>query len=483
MRIPRAARAVVGALLLGGAATLFSGDRDRFWTAAAQLGALPAGVERDDLNLLLITLDTTRADRLGAYGYHVQTPSLDRLAEEGVLFEQAVSPVPFTLPAHGSLFTGRFPPSHGVRGNGGVFDAGHTTLAEVLEAAGFRTAAFVGSYVLDSVWGLDQGFDLYSDGFDAPEFTWLPRGQLQRPADRVADAALRWIHEAQSSRFFAWLHFYDPHAPYRPPEPYRTVHADSPYDGEIAFVDAQIGRVLRFLEERRLLDRTIVVAIGDHGESLGDHGEQTHGFFVYESVIHVPFIVRAPFSRIRGTRVSAVTRTVDVMPTVLDLLGLRPQPHVEGTSLAPLMSGVARDPGLHAYAETLFPRQRFGWSDLRSIRSGRFKLIAAPRMELYDLSTDPREETNLYDTHRRLGERLAARLHLLERRFGPARPEASAAPLSPVEAARLATLGYVAGRRLAGAASGGRQRLADPKDKIDEYNATSQRPSAGDAEP
>jgi arylsulfatase A-like enzyme len=426
------------------------------------------------LNLLVITLDTTRADRLGAYGYSVQTPSIDRLAEEGVLFEQAASPAPLTLPAHGSLFTGRFPPSHGVRGNGGFFtDADHVTLAEVLRDRGFETGAFVGAYVLDATWGLNQGFSTYDDGFE-PADKWRGIGNLRRPADRVVDAALDWLGTASAARFFAWVHFYDPHAPYDPPEPYRTMHADSPYVGEIGFMDAQIGRLLRFFDDRGLLDRTIVVVIGDHGESLGDHDEQTHGFFVYESAIRVPFIIRTPHAALRGRRISDPVRTVDVMPTVLRLLQLPEPPATEGTSLIPLMTGAATRLGLGGYSEALLPRHAFGWSDLRSFRSGRYKLIAAPRPELYDLAVDPQETTNLYGARPRVGERLMNELDALEQRFEAASTATAPISIDPAQAARLASLGYVSGARTP-RTTRNREGLADPKDKVGEYNTLMQR--------
>ena len=280
------------------------------------------------------------------------------------------SVTPLTLPAHGSLFTGRFPPSHGVRGNGGFFaDADHTTLAEVLRERGFQTGGFVGAYVLDSTWGLDQGFDTYLDEFDAPTVTWRSHGHLQRRADEVIDSALAWLDHAASSRFFAWLHFYDPHAPYEPPEPYATMHADEPYVGEIGFVDAQIGRVLAFLDQRGLVDRTIVVAVGDHGESLGEHGERTHGFFIYESALRVPFIVRTPFGKDAG---AARERSRAHGRRDADGAGHARHAKCPGdrrNQSCPSHDGRrVRELGLEAYAETLYP--------LHAIRMERFAHVA-----------------------------------------------------------------------------------------------------------
>jgi len=252
-------------------------------SAGVELGRLAGGGSQKDLNLVIITLDTTRADRIGAYGARdVETPAIDALAREGVLFDQAVAVAPLTLPAHSSIFTGRFPPEHGVRDNGGFFlDDAQVTLAEVLKGRGYRTGGFVAAYVLDSKWGISQGFDTYFDNFDLSQTRGISLGSIQRPANEVVDRALPWILEAKDGPFFAWLHFYDPHTPYRPPEPFLTRYKGHPYNGEIAFMDSQVGRVVEKLKSLGLYDRTVIVVMGDHGESLGDHGEAAHGFFIY----------------------------------------------------------------------------------------------------------------------------------------------------------------------------------------------------------
>jgi len=438
------------------------------------LGRLAAGVSASDLNLLVITLDTTRADRIGAYGFRdIQTPNLDRLAREGVLFEQAASAAPLTLPAHSSIFTGKFPPEHGVRDNGGFFlDPRETTLAEILKARGFRTGAFVGAYVLDSKWGINQGFDTYFDNFDLSKYKAISLGAIQRPGNEVVDHGLQWLDETPASRFFCWLHLYDPHAPYEPPEPYRSIYRGRPYLGEIAFVDAQVGRVISYLEAHQLLDRTIVVILGDHGESLGDHGEATHGFFVYESTAHVPLIIRAPFSAtLGGRRVADVVRSVDVMPTVLEMLGIAQPKDIEGTSVASLMTGAARELNLDTYTEAMYPLHHFGWSDLRAMRAGRYKLIAAPRPELYDLQDDPGESHDLFARREALGNRMLDRLHDRERRFVKRdEPEKQTIEVDPDARARLAALGYVGTFVASAAPDEARTGLADPKDKIDLFN-------------
>ena len=434
----------------------------------SEVGRLPRGVEPSDLNLVLITLDTTRADRLGAYGWtRVPTPNLDRIAGEGVVFEHAVAPAPLTLPAHSSLFTAKSPPQHGVRDNGGFFlDQRETTLAERLKAGGVTTGGFVGAYVLDRKWGIAQGFDRYVDDFDLSKFDTPSLGEVERPGNEVADRALEWLQTVKSSRFFGWLHFYDAHSPYAPPEPYRARFADRPYLGEIAFVDAQIGRIRAFLEQERLLDRTVIVVIGDHGESLGDHGESTHGFFVYQSVLQVPLMVLAPYDALRGRRVADVVRTVDVMPTILDLMGIPFADNVEGRSLVPLMTGTVREMGLAAYAEAVYPRYHYGWSDLRSLTSDRFKFIEAPRPELYDLARDPNETRNLYEERRPLADRMAAILRAADSNSAAGvRP---AADVDPDTRARLAALGYVG--TFVATPTADRAQLADPKDKIELFN-------------
>ena len=447
----------------------------RTWSVTSptgvRLGHLPRGVHPSDLNLLLVTLDTTRADRLGAYGFRaVETPHLDRIAREGVLFEHAVSPAPLTLPAHSSLFTSKLPPAHGVRDNGGFFlDERETTMAERLKGRGYRTGGFVGAYVLDHKWGVAQGFEKYFDNFDLSKYRSVSLSSVERRGNEVADRALEWLDRVASSKFFAWVHFYDAHSPYDPPEPYKSRYADRPYAGEIAFVDSQVGRLLAWLDAHKLLDKTVVVVIGDHGESLGDHGEGTHGFFVYESVLHVPLLIRTPYDAMPGRKVSDVVRNVDVLPTVLDLLGIQSSERFEGQSLVSLMTGARNELGLDAYAEAVYPRFHFGWSDLRTLRAGRYKYIEAPRPELYDLEKDPGESTNIFPQRRALGGQMSARLRSLEQRLSASASSARApAEIDPDTRDRLASLGYV-GTFVSGD-TGAHSELADPKDKIELFN-------------
>jgi choline-sulfatase len=397
------------------------------------LGAAPAA----PVSVVMITLDTTRADRLSPYGFmNVSLPHLERLARDGVVFDQATSVAPMTLPAHTSLFTGLFPPRHGVRDNADpALAETETTLAKVLRARGLPTGAFVGSLVLDPGRGLKQGFDEYR-GVDSTGRTG-PAGR-QRRADAVVDDALRWVDAVGGSPYFLWVHLYDAHVPYDPPEPYASIYGHNPYVGEIAFADSQIGRLLGALDARQLMERTIVVVAGDHGESLGDHGEQDHGVFVYESVLRVPLIIRAP--AVSPRRVGAVVRLVDVMPTVLDLLGI-PAPRADGVSLVELLTGERSTLDLEAYSESEYPR-RLGWSPLRALRDGRFKLIDAPRPELYDLDRDPFEERNLYDERPATAAAMTRRLQVLARSPSATGRESPTALLSNL-IAELAALGYV----------------------------------------
>jgi arylsulfatase A-like enzyme len=458
-----ATRAVVGGLAIALAG---------FWWLGSHREPRPVGV-------VVITLDTTRADRLSPYGFmNVSLPSLERLAREGVVFDEATTVAPLTLPAHTSLFTGLVPPNHGVRDNADKpLDESHTTLAEVLRARGFRTGAFVGSVVLDPDRGLAQGFEQYhgvvQPGPDAPVMR-------QRSGDAVMNDAIAWLATVGESPFFMWTHLYDAHRPYDPPEPYRTTYGHNLYVGEIAFADSQVGRLLEALEQRRLLDRTLVIVVADHGESLGDHGERDHGIFVYQDVVRVPLIVRAP--GLRPGRTGAVVRLTDVMPTILDLLGV-PAPQTDGVSLVDLLRGRRQDLNLEAYSESLYPA-RLGWSPVRALRSGAFKLIAAPRPELYDLEHDPFEEHNIYENRRAQAETIGKRLIAVamgRAAVADEQPSAASADLQ----ARLGALGYLAtpGRR----APSDSAPLPDAKDCIGSYAAAGRggvpRPGCGPMRP
>ena len=407
-------------------------------------------------NLVLVTLDTTRADRLPPYGFQsASMPAIEQLAHEGVVFLQAFTVAPLTLPAHCSLMTGLYPPHHHVRDNADPpLDAAHPTLAELLRARGFRTAAFVAADVLSADRGLARGFDVYRDATT----TSVPHPR--RPANEVVDDALGWLHAGDESRFFLWVHLYDAHAPYQPPEPYRSRFATDAYEGSLAFIDAQVGRLIHRLEADGELNRTLIVVAGDHGESLGEHGELEHGFFLYDSVLRVPLIMRG--RGVDAGRFLPVTSLVDVMPTVLGLLQL-PSRGADGIDLTSSIRDAARTPDRDIYAESLYPR-RFGLSGLRAIRGGGSKFIDAPQPEFYQLATDPFEEHNLYQVGSTLPALMRARLDA----FDPQRSDESASAIAPADVrARLAALGYVGGRTPDAHATS-----RDPKDYVEVYNAT-----------
>ncbi|TMB54282.1 MAG: hypothetical protein E6J47_08285 [Chloroflexi bacterium] len=398
--------ALVLALLAGLAAVVLRPRAPRT-EAEARARLLQGKPAPGDLNVVLVTIDTLRADRLGCYGFAgIETPEIDRLAREGVLFERVTTAVPLTLPAHASIFTGLLPPHHGVRDNGGFFlDASKTTLAERLRGAGYATGAFVGAWVLESKWGLARGFDTYADKFDLSKYRVISLGTVQKKGDEVMDGALAWLETVRKRKFFAWVHLYDPHTPYDPPEPYRSRHPGEPYLGEVAYTDHVVGRLLDWLRNGGLMERTLVVLTADHGESLGEHGEATHGFFIYGSTTQVPLIVRTPWGH-RGRNRSPVA-SVDIFPTVLDLVGVAPEGAIDGRSLVRAVMDRAVEVGHASYVETYFPRYHFGWQHLRGLRDGVHQFVEAPRPELYDLEKDPGETTNVYKAYRRRAEELS----------------------------------------------------------------------------
>ena len=469
----------------GGAGDSDAAVSSRGLTVEKTLGPLPSGVRPDQLNVLLVTLDTTRADRIGVYGRPLgapaaETPVLDRLAATGANFLHAASVTPLTLPAHATLMTGLLPAAHGVRDNGGYRLADdRKTLAEAFSAAGFRTGGFVSAYVLDHKWGIAQGFEQYFDDFDLEKMKTLSLGEIQRPGDETIAHAMQWIDglqagqngaAGQGERFFAWVHLYDPHTPYTPPEPWKSRYPEAPYNAEIAWTDSLVGRLLEYLQARGLRDRTIVAVVGDHGEGLGDHGELDHGYFIYRSTSWVPFLLDAPFAAAKGRVVPTPVGHADVAPTLLELAGvaggLEPG---QGRSLVPLLAGEADPAGSppRAYSEIFLPRLHYGWSELRSLRRDRWHFIEAPRAELYDVEADPREMRNLADDERRVVRELRAELAALDATVQPA--ASGTAPVEEDEETMraLAALGYIGGQALDTGKSF--RDLPDPKDRLDVF--------------
>ena len=423
-----------------------------------------------EYNVLLITVDTIRADRLGAYGFEgIDTPIIDSLAARGVTFTRAYSPTPLTLPSHASIFSGTFPPYHGVRDNGAfAVPAELTLMAEVFQANGFATAAFVGAFVLDSRFGLDQGFESYFDDFELPRQNIIGLGTVQRPAEEVIDAALEWLEGEGGLPFFLWVHLYDPHTPYAPPEPYRSEYAGKPYLGEIAYTDAQIGRLLEGLSGRGVAADTFVVVVGDHGESLGEHGEIEHGFFVYEESIHVPLIISLPFAQLHGVRRSQLVSLVDIMPTVLEMSGLDLPPALQGLSLVPLFSGQPDDWRQYVYSETFYPRYHFGWSELQAVQDERYKLILSPEPELYDLLDDPDESNNLAAERVSVFATLEREAEAMIAAYGEGGGRAQVVEIDEDTRQSLAALGYLGGFQPA--VDDDQEVLPSPRDRIGVYN-------------
>lgn len=432
-----------------------------------------------NFNIILITVDTLRADRLGCYGFTPDvTPAMDRMAASGVRFENCIAQTPLTLPSHTTILTGTLPIYHGVRDNGGfVVPPQLQTLAEAFKTAGYKTAAFVSAYVLDSKWGLNQGFDYYFDRFDLGRFEKISLGEVQRRAEETIDEALNWLEKNKSQKFFAWIHLYDPHTPYEPPEPFKSQFADRPYLGEIAYTDSQLARFWNFLEKEQLLNNLFLVLASDHGESLGEHGETTHGFFVYQEGIHVPLIFVTPFERFQGKTYSGVVTLADIMPSLLEMTGLPVPAEVQGQSLVRYFSGRKKQVDNLVYSETFYPRYHYGWSELRSFQNNRYKLIIAPVPELYDLKVDPDEQKNLVYIEKKIYQELTRLAEDFEKKAGDSALEPDFASVDEETREKLAALGYLGSfvdpSKLAG------KKLADPKDKINIFNEISRARETG----
>ena len=450
----------VGAVLLGiggvvlvlaaGAALLRPGTGGRGTPAP-----LPGG------NIVLVTLDTTRADHLGCYGAAGDiSPAIDALARRGVVFARAQSTSPITLPAHASLLTGQYPFRHGVRNNGMfALPDGVASLATLLRERGYRTAAFVSASVLARRYGMARGFEVYGDDLSKGSQAQRYMVPSRRGEVTVAEA-IEWLEGVPpGAPFLCWVHLYDPHAPYDPPEAYRQRFPTNPYRGEIAYADAMVGRLVDALERLGAAGRTAIAVVGDHGEALGEHGEQTHALLLHQATLHVPFVVTAP-GLPQGVTVAAPVSGVDVLPTLLELVGAPLPPALDGRSALPLLGGGRSDPaGRALYAETLLPRYQYGWSPLRSVLRGQWELVAGTREELYDLRRDPRELADLLD---REGERARGLRDDLAALAGadPEPAARSALALSRSETEMLRSLGYL------GASQRPRPEPADPRDLI-----------------
>jgi arylsulfatase A-like enzyme/Flp pilus assembly protein TadD len=415
-------------------------------------------------DILLVTLDTTRWDYLSCYGKgRARTPHMDAVARDGVLFTNAFTTVPVTLPAHTSLLTGLYPPSHGVRNNGMyALDPDVPTLAGILSRGGYRTSAVIGAFVLDSQFGLDAGFGLYEDQFPGGDGGKPGFAYAERNADSVTDKAIA-LFESESPPSFFWVHYFDPHYPYAPPPDFAKEYPGDPYAGEVAYVDDCVGRLLRAFEDRTQGTDPLIVIVGDHGEDLGDHGEMSHGVFLYDSTVRIPLIVCSPGRLPAGVQCVEPVSIVDLFPTILAIAGIGSRDlRVEGRSILPLLEeGTAPERPL--YLETLAPFENMGWSPLSAVIAAGFKYIKAPTGELYDLEADPGEEENLLAVNPQSGgemsERMEALLDSLDRTFSP-RGEAKVGVMDEETRRKLESLGYVVGYGDAG------EGLKDPKDML-----------------
>ena len=411
--------------------------------------------------MLLVTIDTLRADRLGVYGHKAaRTPVTDALAARGVRFADATAHAPLTHPSHAAIMTGRYPGAFGIKLNAMTpLPSEAVTLAERFQAAGYATGAIVASVILDEAYGMGQGFQSYDDRITASTGD-VALSTLQRRADDVTDRALAWLKGRQEP-WFLWVHYYDPHAPHdaaqvNPPVP-------NAYDREVAYVDQQLGRLLRGIDAAR----TLVAVTSDHGEGLGDHGEADHGYFIYDSTLHVPLLMAGP--GIAPRVVTEQVRSIDIAPTIADLAGIDDRSTYDGESLRALMNGRARADVPPSYAESWYPKLHFGWSELKSLRVGEWKHIAAPKPELYDLRTDAGELKNVIGSRGAVAGRMAGDIARITSTFRDA-PDSGAAP-DPEAVARLRALGYVGSMAPTASTSGG----DDPKDRLPDYLAYRQR--------
>lgn len=412
-------------------------------------------------NILLITLDTTRADHLGCYGYpQAKTPYLDGLAREGVRFSRVYCPAPLTLPSHCSIMSGLYPVAHGVRNNGHDLPQGIRTLAEIMKGQGYSTSAFVSSFSVDSRFGIGRGFDVYDDTFQSQ--LPLKSQNAERRAGETFARFSRWLDSNGQKRFFTWVHYFDPHLPYDPPPPYSEEFSGHPYDGEIAYMDQYVGALLERLKEKGILDKTIIVVAGDHGEGLGDKVEAGHGLFLYEETLRVPLIFYNPRIFPRSQVIESAVRLVDVAPTILEMIGLKSEATgMQGQSLIGWIKGKTRK-DLDSLVETIYPRENFGWSELVGLISGPWKFIQAPRPELYDLKNDPGERINIYGSS---AEKAGELKKILEREILRMSSSSAGAggnvPARAEDLEKLKSLGYL---NFAPAKPG--SSLPDPKDKI-----------------
>jgi choline-sulfatase len=427
-----------------------------------------AAAATDPPNVILITLDTVRADRMGFLGSKLGlTPQLDALASQGVVFEHAYSQAPITPVSHATILTGTFPQYHGIRNFGDRLPPSVPLLPDILHAQGYHTGAFVGSIILDPkngfASGFERGFDVYDAGFHRQKTGERREASMQRRGEVTLAHVLEWLGQQKGKPFFLWFHLWDAHDPYNPPEPFRSRFPNTPYNAGIAYVDDTVGKLFDYLRTQGLYENTLIAVAADHGESLGDHGELTHSIFLYDSTIHVPLLLKLPGNRLAGQHVNATASLVDLAPTLLDSLGQTPPSAMQGRSLLPLIGNP--DPGNRpSFATGDHSERSFGWSALVSLRTGNQLYVRAPKPELYDLAADPGAKTNLYQTNRAAAVRLAIKVDNFVKSVSAGAPQALRDGLDEKSRQQLSALGYVASGK-ASPPSG-----IDPKDRIDVAN-------------
>ena len=433
------------------------------------LAALPTfATPANQPNVILITLDTVRADRMGFLGSKLGlTPQLDALARQGIAFERAYSQAPITPVSHATILTGTFPQYHGIRNFGDRLPPSVPFLPDILHAQGYHTGAFVGSIILDPkngfASGFERGFDVYDAGFHRQKTGERREASMQRRGDVTLGHVLEWLGQQQGRPFFLWFHLWDAHDPYNPPEPFRSRFPGAPYNGSIAYVDATVGKLLDYLRDQGLYDNALIAVAADHGESLGDHGELTHSIFLYDSTIHVPLLLKLPGNRFAGQRVNATASLVDLAPTLLEALEQKPPPAMQGRSLLPLVASPHAE-DRPSFATGDHSERSFGWSALLSLRIGNQLFVRAPSPELYDLASDPGAQTNLYRVNRVAALRIATQLDNFVKRISTGAPQALQDGLDEKSREKLSALGYVASGKTSP------PTRIDPKDRIDVAN-------------
>ena len=443
-------------------------------------------------NIILITLDTTRTDRMGFLGSPLGlTPNLDIVAKQSVIFSRAYSHVPLTTASHATILTGTYPQFSGVNDFGKPLLPELPYLPDLLHKRGYRTAAFVGSLVLDPIGGtapgFDRGFDTYDAGFRSRRSGEDRFHTLERRAGDVVARALAWLKKGPREPFFLWIHLYDPHDPYDPPAPYAARYAKAPYDGEVAYVDASVGNLLAALRAKGLYDGALIAVMADHGEAFGEHGERRHGIFLYDETIHVPLLFKLPGAQPGSKRIEARVGLVDVTPTILQVVGVPLPPTVQGESLLGMMKQASLstqrktseassraqttpNPDRPLYAETDYPRRAFGWSPLRALRVSKYLFVKAPERELYDQVADPEASRNLATASPAVSDTLAAQVDDFRRKTSSTGKSSSAPGLDPQQAAQLSALGYIASDTGAPGGKAREEQRVDPKLKIEIAN-------------